>query len=50
MDRDHLAEAKAEVGRLREELEASQRVKAELREGLINAIRGVDTTQERLME
>ena len=36
--------------RQREELEASQKAQVELREGLVNAIRGVDSAQERLME
>lgn len=35
---------------LREELEASQKARVELREGLVNAIGGVDSAQQQLMQ
>jgi hypothetical protein len=41
---DHLVEAEAEVRHLREELETFQKVQAELRECLVNAIGGADLT------
>lgn len=50
MDHDRLAEAEAEVRRLREELEAYEKVQVALRKGLVNAIGGVDSAQKRLME
>lgn len=50
VDRDRLEKAEVEVLHLREELGASEKAQVELCESLVNAIGGIDSAQERLVE